>query len=784
MPTPAGYNLRFWTRYRERSLPGTTDLGRRKRIHIYLKGYEGNPDELERDEDYITGGGDPYRIETEGSNTDPFEPILGKKATIRLVTRDTFALKDLYTDDDRTFFVTVEAEETADNWVNLFSGWITPFDASEPYASAPYPVSFTAKCGLQTLKNIDYPGASRVWPSISTVIECLSRLDYEYPFAFSLKLAEQNQLVSGDYPTEPFNTLFTTKHNDLRFQDANGVWQSCYDVLRGILLSFGARIVQENGAFRIYRVGLYADTDAGNPAIEWVYYTDPADWVTPELIVEEVGKPVYRSYDLKPITGAMLSIEPQYHKVVVNLEYGREKNFLSNTGYENMASGFPVGYTKLGGIVASRVGAGTVEDPYRLRIEGTSDAGAQKSDPQAVQLPVVTITDGYSGTDEWTLSGEYININSRGLKLRIVAYNPEGPTTYILQPDGSWKDNNDRGKSLYFFDTNEYQAGVGITKARPTKGKRFSVTMQPVPAGQQYQLIIYAYRPINLQGQTGSPTPAIELKNFSLSRVDKSREAMRSEKWSAELEGIEGPRRKTDEVIVPLGDQQGARFDYITVPLSGVPQHHTAYRLNYASLLRIDGQTGTSGWVSDPDPFDNPAPLVKILARDRLRLLGKPRQCYDGELFCQTDLRAYDVLLFPELGGLRMLILTLEYTDRYRIAKVRAVEIPAEVGSMVYTSEWEDSSGNRVPILDTGDGSTISPNTGTINGNDASWKVQLLLKEMATGLVKLEVEGDDGQGNKPLPRLDPERLILRVRDAGRDQLVESVTKVLVGMKVR
>jgi hypothetical protein len=803
-----GYNLRFWADYYEVQIlslaTGLSRPGNLRRIHFYQKGYDGNPFEIHREEDFVLTAESVVTFEMV-VDEQLFGPIAGRKAKIQLVVSDTFGTQDLYSNSDRDFLITID--ESSNDGVtyekNLFTGWVSALDVKEPYGEPPYVVEISASCGIASLKNIPYstfPSKAirrGIGDTNEALLHCLAHVGYDLPVYTSLPIAEQlNQLPTpGITPPAPFSPLVYARHDEQLFRG-----KSCYEVLTAILETLGARICQQEGAVRIIRWGQYRTPITSEPI---GYNPETAQWrnngsvqrgtppVGTWLIEERIDRQVHHTGEGEPIDSELF-YEPIYHQAEVAVSYGDYRNELENGDFAEVTGLLPTGYQGSNFVQARRIGTGTVDQPYALQIDGFSDTYENRPDGYFVMFPLVSIP-SRNGTnleeDIWKLNLTYINRNTRGVKIMVLV--KAGNDSFYLQPDSTWKEGSSNGKNFSFYYTHDNFLPDGSDKqiAKPTKGVDVEIEMPSIPTTKAYTIQIIAYRGRRLDGQTNSPPPQIDIQNVRLSRKDSSKLELKGERYVATVQ-TEDPIREVEETTLILGDQLDAKREYLTIvayPPPPVITRHTYFKPRMGALRRVDDAT-TEGWQTRPNTFDQNKPLGMILAYERLALMAAIRRGFDGELFCVEPIRPLDVLIFPELldasnQPIRMLIISHSVGDQTQIARVRAVAIPATiVGQITVKGNWETPDGVLIPMDESEIGAS---NTGPAQSKYSGVLQSMMNKVIAQKLpgidqlnIDIKAVGSDGQGHTVLPPSAMEQIILKVRDKGIVKYVQPPTKLL------
>lgn len=198
----------------------------------------------------LTGTGKPLEVYWEPGSDDVFDPIQTSEASLEVFSSTNFALADLYAVQDLQFRMSIYQDD-----VLYWRGFVNSRHYKEPYGCPPYPVTITAVCGLEFLK--DYLYASSV--SVSSGIETVTYYD---------DFKTDAQIIT-DILAKIGVTGFTEYVNVYENSHSSGVGDSpldqtacntdvfryfyCDEVLIEILKKYNARIIHKGGTFIIYR---------------------------------------------------------------------------------------------------------------------------------------------------------------------------------------------------------------------------------------------------------------------------------------------------------------------------------------------------------------------------------------------------------------------------------------------------------------------------------------------------------------------------------------------------
>lgn len=159
------------------------------------------------------------------------------------------------------------------NDLPLFIGFLVQNQHTEPYKSAPYPVTLTALDGIGLLKNIDYT-PNGVQSVFSTINQCIQKTENTLDYWVITTLKEDAQTGNDNWLHVEINTDF--------FEDAK-----CYDVIEKLLETFGANIEQTFGVWCIYHfTDMHQPIDVYNSNLVY-QQTLPAGDVFAAIALEE-----------------------------------------------------------------------------------------------------------------------------------------------------------------------------------------------------------------------------------------------------------------------------------------------------------------------------------------------------------------------------------------------------------------------------------------------------------------------------------------------------------------
>jgi hypothetical protein len=337
-----------------------------------------------------------------------FDPIRSIECTLAFVVTDNFLLSEFYTNDERTFRVTVLKANNIE-----FKGYIIPDSCSEPFEAPPYAVSIRATDSLGGLKAVTYPV-----PIGSDIDISQSFVDIlAYCFAMTnlnLTIATISNLYDTSMPNGlDDDPLALASINPLRLSKDNNTVLSVYDVLVNVAKAWGAFIVQSNGAWNFVRVN-----ELANPVIRMRFYNYKGLFLRSGVLDNQrtIGG---TKENVLVSDGGEVSIQNAYKRIVIESVFGTVPSLLYNGSFE-VFDGQNFNYwTRYGGLNFTRIkrtvtNANGVLIPienYALQFNEVANSGKYlESNPIAVQKgDTLKVQYRVGKTDTYTNPIEFFN---------------------------------------------------------------------------------------------------------------------------------------------------------------------------------------------------------------------------------------------------------------------------------------------------------------------------------------------------------------------------------------
>jgi len=320
--------------------------GTTTRVEILSKCFSGTATEIPM------GDGNPVLIEWMNETDDIFYPFRSVVATITFMAEFDFQMRQFYTQDQRAFKVNVIKDSNL-----VFSGFMIPTSASEPFIAPPYPVTLKATAGINSLKLVDYPMPTGVnidtrqsWLEILTY--CLRMTNLDLNIQTISNLYERKMLNGPD--NDP---LLQSSVNPMRWIEGGSV-ASCYQVLEDVCKEFSAYLTQVDGKWTFVRV-----SEVASDVIRRRTYNYTGLFLFADILdnLHTAGN----NEALQILAGGSLPVANAIKRAVVDLDYGKTPTLLNNGGFEQWDGQNFNAWTRFGNINISRV---------QLTIPGVSGA--------------------------------------------------------------------------------------------------------------------------------------------------------------------------------------------------------------------------------------------------------------------------------------------------------------------------------------------------------------------------------------------------------------------------
>ncbi|UFH52547.1 hypothetical protein [Spirosoma sp. KNUC1025] len=660
----------------------------------------------------VLPGKRPLFIETDGSASNVFRPIIAQKFTFQLMCEDSWEASGFYVETDRDLLVQIEVDKTysGNSYTLLRQGWVLPSDLKESYQKKPYPVEISAACGLSTLKGrpiLDADGkrlAGKV--SLSHVLRtALARTDLTSHLISGFNLYEvtdvsAGQTVNGKVPVGKDPLTQTTLNAEILLDD-NGNPISCYDAIIYCLSTMEGVLAQLDGRWWALRVPeMIGKWDVWNTvSVDTirtrghysVYLFDPPV----DALDQAVNLTTQASFtgSLKVEDGAQIFLRSIKPGVRIEQDFGR--NLGQIPGFDNVDStGLPVGWVNNNIVQTSRyvTGAGTEKDPKRLVILGGTDHRIDNgSFSVSTRINYPTDSKEYNYYFKRTITGQFRLTNTRAAKLWAIVARDDEP---YLFTGGQWVafSKLKKADSVGTLTYNTYTVS-GHVKAKPGWA---SINLELPAIDRVKSFILYLGMAEALDEEDPAIQPMIEYAHIG----------MLTDQEGLNLDGTQQTIVRPNELVnqamlgIKLGD----------VPAVAQPDRRVG------TLFHKNDNPTRLWFKADADvaaPGHGIAEgktLLSILAQDYALQNMFPAKSLDATLFGDLPFGPLTVLAvddMPDLG--KALLTSWEWTVDDCEHGISAVRLLTEkTGLPPVVKEWKTPDG---PILmnEGDDGSPVAP---------------------------------------------------------------------------
>ena len=642
---------------------------------------------------------EPVTIASDGNQEDLFSPMLAAKAVISLTAEDFWVVSDLLVTEDQQVKVTIESVSgnlstgftTLLHWI----GWLQPTDIKEKYGEKPYPVTLNAACGLSTLKTrllltADKKRLQGLVSVLSVLKTALSLTATGIPVVTVDNLYESQDLAGGqttdgkaDINRDPLDRV-RIQAESLLAENSSSETISAYDALINELSLFGIRIAQVGGRWLLVRVVEAAggwnvwdtDSESVNARVDGL-----AGTLNLTAFIGQGRK-------LRAIDGAITWAMPIVPAVLVQQKFGGYLNRLPNGDFSQIDSaGFPIGWQRNGLQTSDnpqRLGTGTDQDPYRLRLYGvsTNDVPTEfRAVTQFVSLPA------NSHTKELTmkLKGRFRLVNARSAMLWVTARTTPVISFWALQSDGSWVLNPKKSQQKTITISNVYtvpNVPIHHTGWQHEKAGWCAIELAMNTLSGIDGLNISLLVAESLDGQTTTPAPYIEYADMRLEIADAAYQL----DGATSLKRLDITRKKPDASLTMVhGD----------VPDTADPGNRLG-----TMFKAVDAPT--VGWCRpDADIINHPQQaqmLLTTILESQSAQRMKSALVWEGELMGELPYGIHSVLRFDDLlrnDGSSVAFIPTKYSWKLRSERhsVTAIELLTTAIPVGLERQWDTPTG-------------------------------------------------------------------------------------------
>jgi hypothetical protein len=287
-----------------------------------------------------------------------FTPIIGSRCSLSLLI-NTNGLQTLLLDIglavEGRFTMELTAYEDDNTTVSFkWYGYIVT-DLVE-FEDVPLTIGYQAQIsaidGLGWLKTLDYKSAVGPYKGQDTVVQhilnCLNQLDFvqENLVANSLPVLHTifNWHASAYNANNDYSFLSVIQHRAFYHRDTKGnyIYQSCYDILKKICQTFGARLIFSGNQYWFVQVNEYARTPNNKRYFKYTGFgVQSSGTFTADFTVSNIQTDLNTSKLLR-LSGGKWTYYPALKNVVVRYNHFAKQNLLAGVEFNYATNSNPV----------------------------------------------------------------------------------------------------------------------------------------------------------------------------------------------------------------------------------------------------------------------------------------------------------------------------------------------------------------------------------------------------------------------------------------------------------
>lgn len=559
------------------------------------------------------------------STKDTLEAIRGGGLSIEILATDELNFEDLYSEEERTFFV----EYFRDN-KTMFKGWLDPEGLFQSFVDDKYYISLDCTDGLGFLKNLSYVDNNGLpfngkQTQLEIIVNCLKRTNIQQNIYTNIEIWYDGLGLTLD-------VLDSVNLNSFRFvKDDGNTYMNCEEVLKTVLEPYGACITQYEGDWVIYKPNtLYS---IKNPNFFGYDYEGNPLSPTKKIINTELelGSQIKNYYPHFVNENQKITIDGSIGAYRISYKYGLTNSFFDNIYLEN---------------VAGVVDEWTINDLTKIHFP--ADNLGFNIDTVAPGDPTVKIIT----SDTVALSeGNVIDFNVVFMQIDHLAAEfysilfisvilTDGTDTYYLQNNGQWRNS---------FVQIELDTLSQITRTVRIKSNN-------IPINGNVRIEIFT--PERVTPGAAFFDKRIFIKECFISPSDE------------------------------IGDVKGEThtFERITKPSTKIAETKQVFNgdnisdLYVGTIYKSDKITPTQEWNR---LSVRKVPLLRIMGEERMKMYAKPLRVFDGDVYGYVDF--FSTINIDGLTGTYMPI-EWDYDASENITSLKLKEIlDNELGGVDFT---------------------------------------------------------------------------------------------------
>ena len=289
-----------------------------------------------------------------------FTPIIGSRCSLSLLINNDdlqTLLLDIGLAVEGRFTMELTAYEDDNTTVSFkWYGYIVTdlVEFEDIPLSIGYQAQISAIDGLGWLKTLDYKSAVGPYVGQDTVVQhilnCLNQLDFVQINLVANSLPVLHTIFNWNENTTAYSAnndyalLTVIQHRAFYHRDTknNYIYQSCYDVLKKICQTFGARLLFSGNQYWFVQVNEYARTPATKRYFKYsALGIQSAGTFTADLTLSNIQTNLPGS-DLMRLSGGKWTYYPSLKNVVVRYNHFAKQNLLAGVEYNYATNSTPI----------------------------------------------------------------------------------------------------------------------------------------------------------------------------------------------------------------------------------------------------------------------------------------------------------------------------------------------------------------------------------------------------------------------------------------------------------
>jgi hypothetical protein len=289
-----------------------------------------------------------------------FTPIIGSRCSLSLLINNNdlqTLLLDIGLAVEGRFTMELTAYEDDNTTVSFkWYGYIVTdlVEFEDIPLSIGYQAQISAIDGLGWLKTLDYKSAVGPYNGQDTVVQhilnCLNQLDFvqENLVANSLPVLHTifnwHENTTAYSANSDYSLLTVIQHRAFYHKDTknNYIYQSCYDVLKKICQTFGARLLFSGNQYWFVQVNEYSRTPGTKRYFKYsALGVQSAGTFTTDLTLSNIQTNLHGS-DLMRLSGGKWTYYPALKNVVIRYNHFAKQNLLAGVEFNYATNSTPI----------------------------------------------------------------------------------------------------------------------------------------------------------------------------------------------------------------------------------------------------------------------------------------------------------------------------------------------------------------------------------------------------------------------------------------------------------